>query len=126
MHAGGPGFESPLLHHSPFIPMYHKSLTNHISFSSERFYKGTLFQSAHMLVGIDCLAIGQTQPPHMHRGHDKMYYIQSGVGEFTIADTTFIARPGDVVWAPADTIHTVVNIADEPLIMLITMAPEPR
>ncbi|MEY3991017.1 MAG: hypothetical protein RI985_2098, partial [Chloroflexota bacterium] len=46
--------------------------------------------SAHMLVGIDCLAVGQTQDPHMHRGHDKMYYIQSGTGQFTVAEQTFM------------------------------------
>ena len=79
-----------------------------------------------MLVGIDCLAVGQSQAPHMHRGHDKMYYIQSGIGEFTVADETFKATAGDVVWAPADTVHGVSNIGETPLIMLITMAPEPN
>jgi mannose-6-phosphate isomerase-like protein (cupin superfamily) len=106
--------------------MYHTKLSEHIKLSDARFYKGTLFQSAHMLVGIDCLSVGQTQPPHLHRGHDKMYYVQSGIGQFTIADETFVATAGDVVWAPADTTHSVINTGDEPLIMLITMAPEPR
>jgi mannose-6-phosphate isomerase-like protein (cupin superfamily) len=106
--------------------MYHTKLDTHVNFSDVRFYKGTLFQSAHMLVGVDCLTVGQSQSPHMHRGHDKMYYIQSGQGQFTVADETFLAVAGDVVWAPADTIHGVINTGDEPLIMLITMAPEPR
>jgi quercetin dioxygenase-like cupin family protein len=106
--------------------MYHTKLTEHINFSDLRFYKGTLFMSAHMLVGIDCLAVGQTQDPHMHRGHDKMYYIQSGTGQFTVAEQTFTAEAGDVVWAPADTVHGVINTGSAPLIMLITMAPEPR
>jgi quercetin dioxygenase-like cupin family protein len=79
-----------------------------------------------MLVGIDCLDVGQVQHPHLHRGHDKMYFIHSGQGEFTVAETTFTAQIGDVVWAPADTLHGVVNTGNEPLIMLITMAPEPR
>lgn len=106
--------------------MYHTKLTEHIKFSDVRFYKGTLFQSAHMLVGIDCLAVGQSQDLHMHRGHDKMYYIQSGTGQFTVGDETFNATIGDVIWAPADIIHSVINTGDEPLILLITMAPEPR
>jgi len=79
-----------------------------------------------MLVGIDCIAVGQVQHPHLHHGHDKMYFIHRGQGEFTIADNTFMAVAGDVVWAPADTLHGVMNTGDEPLIMLITMAPEPR
>ncbi len=102
------------------------TLSQHIRFSQERFYKGTLFESAHMLVGIDCLAIGQSQAPHMHAGHDKMYYIQQGNAHFRIGEDTFDALPGDVIWAPADTVHAVENIGDQPLIMLITMAPQPR
>ena len=102
------------------------TLSQHINFSHERFYKGTLYESAHMLVGIDCLAIGQSQHPHMHAGHDKMYYIQQGVGHFRVGDETFDVQPGDVVWAPADTLHAVDNTGDQPLIMLITMAPQPR
>jgi len=105
---------------------YHTTLANHINFRTDRFYKGTLFESMHMLVGIDCLAPGQAQLPHMHAGHDKMYYVQQGQGTFTVADETVVANPGDVVWAPADTIHHVTNSGSEPLIMLITMAPEPR
>ncbi|NBU62946.1 MAG: cupin domain-containing protein [Chloroflexia bacterium] len=105
---------------------YHTTFANHIDFRADRFYKGTLFASAHMLVGIDCLSPGQAQMPHMHAGHDKMYYIQQGQGIFTVADETIIANQGDIVWAPADTMHHVVNTLDEPLIMLITMAPEPR
>lgn len=105
--------------------MIHTSLSEHIVLRSDRFYKSTLFASEHMLVGIDCLAPHQTQPPHQHRGHDKMYFVHAGTGVFTVGDTTVTAHPGDVVWAPADTMHAVQNMSDEPLIMLITMAPFP-
>ncbi len=105
---------------------YHTTLTKHVDFRSERFYKGTLFESVHMLVGIDCLLPGQAQSPHIHAGHDKMYYVQLGQGQFTVGDETVIAQPGDVIWAPADTLHDVTNTGNEPLIMLITMAPQPR
>lgn len=105
--------------------MIHTALRDHIAFRPERFYKGTLFASEHMLVGIDCLAPHQEQTPHQHRGHDKMYFIHAGTGVFTIGEETVTAYPGDVLWAPADTMHAVKNISDEPLIMLITMAPFP-
>lgn len=105
---------------------YHTTLTDHIEFRTSHFFKGTLFESAHMLVGIDCLVPGQAQPPHMHAGHDKMYYVQQGQGVFTVSDQIFVVKPGDVIWAPADTMHHVANQGSEPLIMLITMAPEPR
>jgi quercetin dioxygenase-like cupin family protein len=105
--------------------MIHTSLRDHVAFQSDRFYKGTLFASEHMLVGIDCLAPHQEQPPHQHRGHDKMYFVQSGIGYFTVGAESVTAHPGDVIWAPADTVHAVKNVGEEPLIMLITMAPFP-
>ncbi len=101
-------------------------ISDHIRITTERWYKGTIFQSEHMLVGVDCLAVGQSQPAHMHRGHDKMYYIQSGSGEFTIGTTVALCNAGSIIIAPADTVHGVVNTGNEPLIMLITMAPEPK
>ena len=101
-------------------------INDHIRITTERWYKGTIFQSEHMLVGVDCLAVGQSQPAHMHRGHDKMYYIQSGSGEFTIGTTVAVCNAGSIIIAPADTVHGVVNTGNEPLIMLITMAPEPK
>lgn len=105
--------------------MIHTTLRDHIAFHPDRFYKGTLFASEHMLVGIDCLAPQQEQAPHQHRGHDKMYYVHAGTGFFTVGDESVTAKPGDVIWAPADTVHAVKNIGSEPLIMLITMAPFP-
>jgi mannose-6-phosphate isomerase-like protein (cupin superfamily) len=101
-------------------------IDDHIRVTAERWYKGTIFQSAHMLVGVDCLAPGQSQSAHMHRGHDKMYFVQSGSGEFTIGTTVAVCTTGSVIIAPADTVHSVSNIGTEPLILLIAMAPEPK
>jgi mannose-6-phosphate isomerase-like protein (cupin superfamily) len=105
--------------------MIHTSLLDHVAFRTERFYKGTIFASDHMLVGIDCLNVQQKQEPHHHTGHDKMYFVHAGIGEFLVGNEQVIARVGDVVWAPADTVHAVTNIGTEPLIMLIVMAPFP-
>jgi mannose-6-phosphate isomerase-like protein (cupin superfamily) len=54
-----------------------------------------------------------------------MYFVHAGIGEFLVGNEQVIARVGDVVWAPADTVHAVTNIGTEPLIMLIVMAPFP-
>jgi quercetin dioxygenase-like cupin family protein len=105
--------------------MIHTTLREHIAFRTDRFYKGTLFASEHMLVGIDCLVPQQEQAPHLHRGHDKMYFVHAGTAFFTIGDESVTARAGDVILAPADTMHAVKNIGDDALIMLIAMAPFP-
>jgi|1048.fasta_scaffold132334_1 quercetin dioxygenase-like cupin family protein len=101
-------------------------IDDHVRLTAERWYKGTIYQSEHMLIGVDCLAAGQSQPAHMHRGHDKMYFVQSGSGEFTIGTTVTVCNAGSIIVAPADTIHAVVNTGSAPLIMLICMAPEPK
>jgi mannose-6-phosphate isomerase-like protein (cupin superfamily) len=102
------------------------TLTDHVRFTAERWYKATIYQSEHMLVGVECLVPGQAQAPHMHSGHDKMYYVQSGTARFTIGAEESLAESGMVIITPADTLHSVVNVGSVPLIMLIAMAPEPK
>lgn len=98
---------------------------DHVGANAERFYKATLFQSPRMLVGLDCLEPGQAQPPHRHAGRDKMYFVVEGRGRFTVGDATTEGGEGAVVWAPADVEHSVVNLGERRLVMLIAMAPEP-
>jgi quercetin dioxygenase-like cupin family protein len=104
---------------------YFSDYRDHVGADLGRFFKSTIFQSPRMLLGMDCLEPGQSQPPHQHAGRDKFYYVIEGQGRFTIDGQTHEGGPGTVVWAPADTSHAVVNIGGERLTMLIGMAPEP-
>lgn len=104
---------------------YFEDYRKHVGANPARFFKSTIFQSPRMLVGMDCLEPGQTQPPHRHAGRDKFYFVIEGQGRFTIGEETREGGPGTLVWAPADTTHAVVNIGDVRLVMLIGMAPEP-
>jgi quercetin dioxygenase-like cupin family protein len=99
---------------------------DYIGASTERWFKSTIFLSPNMLVGIDCLEPGQTQPDHQHAGRDKMYFVIEGEGAFTVAGETRRLGPGGLAWAPADIAHSVVNVGNTRLTMLITMAPEPK
>jgi quercetin dioxygenase-like cupin family protein len=105
---------------------YFKHYQDYVGANPSRFFKSTIFLSEHMLVGMDCLEPQQQQHPHQHAGHDKFYYVIEGHGRFTIADQTQECGPGSVIWAPADTLHSVDNIGETRLTMLIGMAPEPR
>ena len=105
---------------------YFSHYERHTGVNPGRFFKSTIFQSEHMLVGMDCLEPGQVQQPHQHAGHDKFYFVIAGTGRFTIGDETQECGLGSVIWAPADTIHSVINTGDTRLTMLIGMAPEPR
>ena len=105
---------------------YFTDYREHVGTNLERFYKSTMFVSERMLLGMDCLEAGQQQPPHKHAGRDKFYFVIEGQGRFTIDEATHEGGTGTVVWAPADTVHSVVNTGDVRLVMLIGMAPEPK
>jgi hypothetical protein len=38
----------------------------------QKFYKTTLWQGAHVMIGLNCLEPNQVQPVHAHQGADKL------------------------------------------------------
>jgi quercetin dioxygenase-like cupin family protein len=97
----------------------------HVGSSTEKFFKSTLFQSARLLLGLNCLEPGQTQSTHTHADQDKFYFVVEGQGEFGVADMTHQAGPGMVIWAPAGVPHGVTNRGDTRLVLLVGIAPAP-
>jgi quercetin dioxygenase-like cupin family protein len=91
--------------------------------NAEKFYKTTLWQGEHVMVGLNCLEPNQTQPVHAHAGADKFYFVLSGVGHFTVGDEEKDVEPGAVVIAPAGIPHGVTNAGAERLSLLIAIAP---
>ena len=89
----------------------------------EKFYKATLWQGEHVMIGLNCLEASQTQPIHAHAGADKFYFVLTGRGNFTIGDEENIAEPGTLVVAPAGVPHGVTNTGDERLSLLVAIAP---
>ena len=91
----------------------------------EKEFKATLFESARLMLGVNCLEPGQTQKVHEHAGQEKFYAVQEGIGSFTVGPETFEAGPGDVVWAPAGVPHGVTNHGKARLSILVGIAPAP-
>ena len=96
-----------------------------VGMRDDKHYKATLFQGAHLMVGVNCLEPGQEQPVHDHAGADKVYVVMEGRGQFTIGDETREAGPGEVVWAPAGLPHGVRNQGADRLVLLVGIAPPP-
>ena len=88
-------------------------------------FKATLFESARLLLGVNCLEPGQAQKVHEHGKEDKFYAVQEGIGRFTVGTATFDAGAGDVVWAPAGVPHGVTNQGKARLALLVGIAPAP-
>ncbi len=97
----------------------------HVGSREGKHYKGTLFQGDHMMVGINCLEPGQTQPVHDHADADKVYIVMEGQGQFTVGGESQEAGSGQVVWAPAGVPHGVENKSDTRLVILVCISPPP-
>jgi len=89
----------------------------------EKFFKATLWQGEHVMIGLNCLEPNQTQPIHAHAGADKFYLVLSGVGKFSVGEEERTVEQGTVVIAPAGVPHGVTNIGADRLSLLIGIAP---
>jgi quercetin dioxygenase-like cupin family protein len=98
----------------------------HVGVSSEKFYKTTLWQGEHVMVGLNCLEPNQTQSVHAHQGADKFYLVLEGEGKFTVGDEERTATAGALVIAPAGIAHGVMNTSGERLSLLVAIAPGPK
>jgi quercetin dioxygenase-like cupin family protein len=95
----------------------------HRGSQAEKFYKRTLWQGEHVMVGLNCLEPGQTQRAHAHEGADKFYFVLEGRGRFTVGAEEQDAEAGALVIAPAGVTHAVTNTGDELLSLLVAIAP---
>jgi quercetin dioxygenase-like cupin family protein len=102
---------------------YFLNWQEHAGSRPEKFYKTTLWQGEHMMVGMNCLEPGQTQSVHAHDGADKFYFVLEGAGLFTVGAETKAVGSGSLVVAPSGIPHGVTNNASERLSLLVTIAP---
>src|SRR5262245_4837228 len=102
---------------------YVRRLADLVSFHAEKGTKTDLFRGDRLFLGLNCFDPGQSQPTHVHGGADKFYYVVSGRARFRIADESFEAGAGAVVWAPADLPHGVEQ-ALERTVMLVGVAAQ--
>ena len=102
---------------------YFLNWREHVGSQPEKFYKTTLWQGEHVLIGLNCLEPGQTQKVHAHEGADKFYLVLEGHGKFTVGEEETDADTGSLVVAPAGVPHGVANNTSVRLSLLVTIAP---
>ncbi len=95
----------------------------HVGSQAEKFYKTTLWQGDHVMIGLNCLEPGQSQKIHAHDGADKFYFVLEGRGRFTVGDEEREADAGSLIVAPSGIPHGVTNDASVPLSLLVTIGP---
>jgi len=89
----------------------------------EKFFKTTLWQGNNVMVGLNCLEPGQSQPLHAHEDADKLYFVLSGRGRFTVGEEVREAGEGLLILAPAGVPHGVSNHGNERLSVLVGISP---
>ena len=99
--------------------------SQHIGVREDKFYKTTLYQAEHLMIGLNCLESGQVQAVHSHRDQDKFYLVLEGVGNFTVGEEVVEAGPGNIVWAEAGVPHGVENKGGDRLVIFMGIAPSP-
>jgi mannose-6-phosphate isomerase-like protein (cupin superfamily) len=98
----------------------------HVGTVAEKFFKSTLWQGGHLMIGLNCLEPNQAQSVHAHHGADKFYFVLEGEGKFTVGNEEHNASAGALVVAPAGITHGVTNTSGERLSLLVAMAPVPK
>ena len=102
---------------------FFKDYRNFVSFRPDRYGKATLFESEQVLVGLNILEIGQSMEKHAHEVQHRFYLVLEGKGHFRIGDLEGDYSEGTVAWVPAGKAHQIQNLGNQPLVMLVGIAP---
>ncbi|MEJ7710328.1 MAG: cupin domain-containing protein [Pyrinomonadaceae bacterium] len=76
-----------------------------------------------------CSLAEETLPPgaavylHKHQYTEEIYYILSGSGLMTIGDEQRTVGPGDAIYIPAQSFHSIKNVGLEPMTILLVCGP---
>ena len=98
---------------------------DHAEWRADKMGKSTLFQSAHLLVGLNAFEPGQAHALHAHTGLDKMYQVVEGEGVFLLEGRELPMKAGELLVAPEGVAHGVRNTGRGRLLVLAVLAPAP-
>lgn len=70
-----------------------------------------------------CIIIKSEVKAHKHLKHSEHVVVQSGEGVMKIDDKEFTIKPGDVIFIPKNTVHSVIVKGKKPLKVLSIQSP---
>ena len=97
----------------------------HAQWRSDRMAKTTIFESARVLVGLNCFESGQFHALHSHNGMDKVYQVVEGEGVLLLDGRELPIKEGEMVVAPEGVPHGIRNDGPVRLVVLVILAPAP-
>ena len=66
---------------------------------------------------------GKESPAHFHEATEEVYCFVEGTGVMTVDTDTFDVGPGDVVYLPLRSVHSIRNTSAVPLCFISADAP---
>lgn len=103
-----------------------RKIGDRAAYSPEKMGKVTLAAADRLSAGLNCFLPGQEHKAHVHADQDKLYYVVEGDGEAMVGEESGAVSNGDLVLAPAGVLHSMKNIGDKPLLVLVIFSPPPR
>ena len=103
-----------------------RNIKENSDYSDDKLRKNNLFDRDRMFCDVYCFEPGQEQRVHDHGGADKFYYVLEGRGTFIVDDERRDLSEGELILAPAKSIHGVINDSGQRLRCLVVMAPSPN
>ena len=99
---------------------------DHAVYSAVKMGKTTIFESPHLLVGLNAFEPGQEHSLHAHTGMDKLYSVVEGHGLFLLEGRELPMQAGDLLIAPEAVPHGIRNSSDARLLVMAVLAPGPN
>ena len=103
-----------------------RNIEKNSNYSDEKLRENNLFDRERVFCDVYCFEPGQEQRVHDHGRADKFYYVLEGRGTFIVDDERQDLGEGELILAPARSIHGVINDSDQRLRCLVVMAPSPN
>jgi len=61
--------------------------------------------------------------PHYHKDHSETFFVLDGQVEWTVGGETHLMNPGDAVYIPPNTVHSVKVVGGKDMHMLMVYEP---
>jgi mannose-6-phosphate isomerase-like protein (cupin superfamily) len=71
----------------------------------------------------ELLPPGCAVTPHLHRDTEEIYYVLDGNGEMRVGDEIAPVGPGDAIFIPRGTVHTLANTGATAMRIVLVCGP---
>jgi mannose-6-phosphate isomerase-like protein (cupin superfamily) len=105
--------------------MRSKSLKDLVHFDPEDVRREPLFETEHLFSEVLCFDGKQHVGPMMDTESDAVFTVLAGEGRFNVGRRSRSMRQWGAVLVPAGEEVTVINLHDEPLVVLMVAGPPP-